>query len=136
MSHSVASESLDLVIAVLCGTPSVLSIPPCINAAGEKQGHSLLARDAPSLWYEAAESLAPLPAASTAAAAITEQEFEAKKQTAIAALQNEEAVFERDLGQPQMMPSHAIYYPCAMHHYSCTQLRSRTIAVYVLPVSK
>lgn len=67
--------------------------------AGEKAGHSLLARDSPSLWYEAAQALAPLPAATGAAAAITEEEFEAKKQTAIAALQNEEAVFERDLGQ-------------------------------------
>ena len=70
----------------------------CVNFAGEKQGHSLLARDSPSLWYEAAESLAPLPATTGEAAAITEEAFEAKKQTAIAALQNEEAVFERDLG--------------------------------------
>ena len=67
-------------------------------SAGEKAGHSLLARDSPSVWYEAADSLAPLPAATGAPAAITEEEFEAKKQTAIAALQNEEAVFERDLG--------------------------------------
>lgn len=69
-----------------------------LTSAGEKQGHSLLARDSPSLWYEAAESLEALPATNGAAAAITEEAFEAKKQTAIAALQNEEAVFERDLG--------------------------------------
>ena len=68
---------------------------------GEKQGKSLLARDAPSIWYEAASELpALLSAASQSAAAstVSEAEFEAKKQTAIAALQNEEAVFEKDLG--------------------------------------
>lgn len=68
---------------------------------GEKQGKSLLARDAPSIWYEAAAGLTPLPAAAVkaaAASAVSEAEFEAKKQTAIAALQNEEAVSEKDLG--------------------------------------
>lgn len=42
----------------------------------------------------------PVPAATSAAAGatVTEAEFEAKKQAAIAALQNEETVFERDLG--------------------------------------
>ena len=68
---------------------------------GEKRGHSLLARDSPALWYEAAATLPPLPAAADTAAAapVTEAEFEAKKQAAIAALQNEEAVFENDLGE-------------------------------------
>lgn len=68
--------------------------------AGEKQGHSLLARDSPSLWYEAAAALGsmPAPAAAPAPAPVTEAEFEAKKQAAIAALQNEETVFERELG--------------------------------------
>ncbi len=71
-----------------------------LNDAGEKQGHSLLARDSPSLWYEAAAALAPLPVLTGAAAAasVTEAEFEAKKQAALAALQNEETFFERDLG--------------------------------------
>lgn len=69
--------------------------------AGEKQGKSLLARDAPSVWYEAAAVLTPLPAPAVQAAAantLSEADFEAKKQAAIAALQNEEAVFEKDLG--------------------------------------
>ena len=73
------------------------------SAAGEKQGKSLLARDAPSVWYEAAADLPPLPAPAVQAAAantLSEAEFEAKKQAAIAALQNEEAVFEKDLGMP------------------------------------
>jgi hypothetical protein len=71
-----------------------------LNDAGEKQGHSLLARDSPSLWYEAAAALAPLPVLTGAAvaASVTEAEFEAKKQAALGALQNEETVFERDLG--------------------------------------
>ena len=60
----------------------------------------MLARDSPSLWYEASAALAPLPVLTGAAAAatVTEAEFEAKKQAALAALQNEETVFERDLG--------------------------------------
>ena len=69
--------------------------------SGEKRGHSLLTRDTPGLWHEAAAALPPLPAAASPAAAepVTEAEFEAKKQEAIAALQNEEAVFEQDLGE-------------------------------------
>ena len=53
------------------------------------------------MWYEAAAALPPLPAAADTAAAapVTEAEFEARKQEAIAALQNEEAVFENDLGE-------------------------------------
>lgn len=55
-----------------------------------------------------------MPAATGAPAAITEEEFEAKKQTAIAALQNEEAVFERDLGQQLPLL-------CAeLHAFACT----------------
>lgn len=75
-------------------------LPTSVNDAGEKQGHSLLARDSPSLWYEAAAALPPLPLLTGAAAAatVTEADFEAKKQAALAALQNEETVFERDLG--------------------------------------
>jgi len=68
-----------------------------LNDAGEKQGHSLLARDSPSLWYEAAAAL-PVLTGGAAAATVTEAEFEAKKQAALAALQNEETFFERDLG--------------------------------------
>ena len=77
--------------------------------AGEKQGKSLLARDAPSIWYEAASELPPLPAAikqSAAAHTVSEADFEAKKQIAIAALQNEEAVFEKDLGTPRSTAHH------------------------------
>lgn len=62
-----------------------------------------------------------MPAATGTAAAITEEEFEAKKQTAIAALQNEEAVFERDLGQQFATPVwHA--YDSQLHGIACTSL--------------
>lgn len=82
---------------------------PLFCNAGEKQGKSLLARDAPSIWYEAASELPPLPAATTQSAAattISEADFEAKKQIAVAALQNEEAVFEKDLGTPYSTAHH------------------------------
>ncbi len=91
-------DATNTLVCVCLDRPWLILTSP--NDAGEKQGHSLLARDSPSLWYEAAAALAPLPVLTGAAAAatVTEAEFKAKKQAALAALQNEETVFERDLG--------------------------------------
>lgn len=116
----------------MIGTCLSASLPcvtqPFIIPAGEKQGHSLLARDTPSLWHEAAAALSPLPAAAGASAAVTEAEFEAKKQAAIAALQNEETVFERDLGQSLIKCKHSLV-SCIVVHLAASRQMQHVITV-------
>ncbi len=76
-------------LALLCaGHAASRSVRYLTSRPGAKEGgKSLLGRDEPSRWYEAADALPPLPASDAAAAPPDDEAVEAARAQADAALE-------------------------------------------------
>ena len=75
-------------------------VPSVGPRPGESRGKSLLARDEPSIWFEAAASLDPLPDPQTSSAQpLDDSAAQAVRARAEQLLEHEAQVFERDLAK-------------------------------------
>ncbi len=81
---------------------------------GEKHGKSLLDKDAPTIWYQAA---AALPALSTSASdangAVTDADVDRLREEAETLLQQEAAAFDKEMSR-RNPADYKWYVPCAL----------------------